>query len=421
MPSPLTLALKLGTRAYEKLHLEKNLNKFLGASVSVGLLGLYGYEKSKDAAQNFPEPILPSSRTKVPYRAPINPTAKTVLEPLHEEIKKTSEKSRESIDSKNIDLKSSLDQIQSINEKLKENASDSPFLQNQVSSKESIDSISLNLEAQTIIMGALYETLESNLSALVAVKMVEAQNAKVLTDYQKTIAEQSDLGQFFYEFIPTSEFWAKADAAYILRQQQLGWSVVEAWYPSRISAAREIALIDGMEGYYTNAQIRGEVETFRKAELSTEIRALIGQTALAQAKDQTETNAKAKEYYSAATESIRAKEVPEALTSLVAAVAPIAGWAESAKVREDYLSTPTAVKDLDGNTIAEDTAPMAVTIAKDAAMAREKTDTINFEVEDSDFPIFDTFPSIPFIGRESVFNKDISSPMSNPFNIKWLG
>lgn len=415
MPNPLSLALKIGTRTYEKLHLERDVNKLIAASLVTLLGGAYGYEKSKDDAENFPDPILPSSKPKQAYKAPINPSLGPVLNALKDETKKTVEKTRESIDWKMTDLKSSVDQITSINEKLKENASDSPLLQNQVALKDTMDSISMNMEAQTIILGALYESLENNLSSLVAVKTLEAQNAKVLTDYQKTIAAQSDMGQFFYEFISTSEYWAKADTAQVLYDARSHWETPDSLLPSRLYASDEIALIDSMEGYYTNSEIRSKVEAYRKERLSSDVRALIGQTAVAQAKDQADTNAKAKEYYATATESLKSKESTKPLEAIATAVAPIAEWAQKAKVRETYMTTPTIVRDLDGNAIKENIAPMELSVAKDASIAREKTDTINFEVDESDFPSFASLPIIPFVGREHIFNPNFSMPTNNPF------
>lgn len=418
MPNVMSLAVKLGTRAYEKLHLEKDVNRFvLGSGVLAGLTKFISYEISENAANDFPAPVLPASKPKQKYQEPINPVVKTVLEPLQEENKKSVERSRESYDWKFTDLQSTRDKLLEINTGLKDNASDSPFLQNQVAHKDSFDSIALNLEAQTILLSSLWESLENNLSALVAVKMVEAQNAKVNTDYQKTISAQADMGQFFYEFIPTSEYWAKADTAQILFDARNNWVTMDSNLPSRMYASDEIALIDSLEGYYTNAQIRSKVEDFRKERLGSDIRALIGQTAISQVKDQADTNAKAREYYASASQSLKSKEVPKALSELVTAVAPIAQWADKAKVREEFLSTPSVIKDLDGNTIAQ-TSPMELSATKDATIAREKTDTINFEVDESDFPLMDFLPVLPFVGREYVFNPDFSLPTANPFTHK---
>lgn len=418
MPNALSLALKLGSRAYEKLNLKNDYNKLaLGSLVGAGVAKFVGYELT-DNPDNFPAPVLPSSKPKQAYKEPLNPSVKTVLNPLQEEIKKTVQKTRESIDWKMSDLKTSVDQITSINEKLKENASDSSFLLNQVALKDTMDSISMNMEAQTIILGSLYESLENNLSSLVAIKMVESQNAKVLTDYQKTIAAQSDMGQFFYEFISTSEYWAKADTAQVLYDARSHWETPDSLLPSRLYASDEIALIDSMEGYYTNSEIRSKVEAYRKERLSADVRALIGQTAVAQAKDQADTNAKAKEYYATATESLKSKEASKPLEAIATAVAPIAEWAQKAKVRETYMTTPTIVRDLDGNAIKENIAPMELAVLKDASIAREKTDTINFEVDESDFPSFASLPIIPFVGRENIFNPNFSMPTNNPFTHK---
>jgi len=415
MAVPLPLVASLATRGYKFMMQGGKRDLFNAATVALGYASYLAYENVKDNSP-IPPPVLPSSKPIKPLKKSLNPPVTDVLNPVKDQVKKNTDLTNSNLSNMVTKLASSIDSIKQINEGLATNAADSPFLQNMVGSKDSLDSISLNLEAQTILMGSIWETLENNLSALVAVKMVEAQNSKVLTDYQNTMAEKMDMGNFFYQFIPTSEYWSKVDEAQILFDSYNGHTTPEEFLPSRYHAAPEIELIDKMNGYYTNAAIRSVVEEYRTSKVSAGVRALIGQTALAQEKSKSETETKAREYYTVATQSINAKEVSSAVNNLVDAVAPIAGWAESAKVREDYLSTPIAVKDLDGNVIAANTAPMAVTVAKDAAIAREKTDIINLEFDSVDMPdMLDVFPLLNFFGRESVYSPS-PLPSLNPFS-----
>lgn len=417
MAVPLTIARKTVASTLKKISENKSFQqKLLGFGLPI--VSYFAYEELTKEP-DFPDPILPSKKPQSPLKSLASPTVKT---PLDDVVKKVNENT--SLSNKNLDhvfsqIEGLTDTVRSSNQSFLDTVKDSPFMANQVLTKDTLDGIALNMEAQTIMLGALWESLEKNLSALVAVKMVEAQNHKVNLDKQSIIAEKVDSGNFFYDFIPTSEYWAKVDSAYILYQKRNGWAVNENLLPSIFNSYKEIELIDRLEGYYSNSVIRGEVEAFRKENVDSSIRALIGQTALASEKSKAETEFAAKEYYQAAKTQIVQNTIPEALTSLTSAVAPIAGWAEKAKLREEFLTTVIpAVKDLDGNTVMENITPLAVTLAKDAAIAREKTDTINFEVDETDFPSMDFLPVLPFVGRESIYDPAHQTPSSNPFEYK---
>lgn len=408
------------TSQLQKVWTAAQFNPWVRGLVLGGTAAYLGYEYlTKDNGDNFPAPVLPSSKPKQKYQEPINPPVKTPLEELADSMKKNVSIADKNFKNVQDNIKTLSENIHSVNTSLHDEVKDSPFLKNQVLSKDTLDAISTSLEKHNVIFSNFFDMVASYADAFLNVKYMEIQNAKVNTDYQKTISAQADMGQFFYEFIPTSEYWAKADTAQILFDARNNWVTMDSNLPSRMYASDEIALIDSLEGYYTNAQIRSKVEDFRKERLGSDIRALIGQTAISQVKDQADTNAKAREYYASASQSLKSKEVPKALSELVTAVAPIAQWADKAKVREEFLSTPSVIKDLDGNTIAQ-TSPMELSATKDATIAREKTDTINFEVDESDFPLMDFLPVLPFVGREYVFNPDFSLPTANPFTHKTL-
>lgn len=396
--------------------------KFQKGLLGVGapILGWLYYDK-KTNPPKFPDPVLPSKKKTDTYEAPANPSLQEPMNDLIEKMNQNTETSNKNFDTIFKDIESRRASFVTDNKAMLEANQNSPFLSQQILAKDTFDNINQNLEAQTIMLGLVWETLEKNLSALVAVKMMDAQNNKVNADYQKTMAANSDNGEFFYEFIPTAEFWSKADEAKVLYDSMHGYSTSPNYLPSRFHAGNELSLIDRMQGKNTKAEVRKAVEDYRQSNLASDVRALIGYTAIAQVKDQVETNSYAKQYYATATESLKANETAKAVNSLVTAVAPVSKWAEKAEVREAFLTTAVDAKDLDGNIVMKAVAPMTLTAIKDATIAREKTDTINFTVDESDFPSFDSFPVLPFVGREHIFNPEFSMPTNNPFTHKNIG
>lgn len=93
----------------------------------------------------------------------------------------------------------------------------------------------------------------------------------------------------------------------------------------------------------------------------------------------------------------------------------MASHADSAKVVSDHVQTVQDIKDLDGNLVAT-ASPMQMQSIKHASDARHKTDTNNQEYDEYDFNNpFDLIPTIPFIGRNSVFDLKKELPSTNVF------
>lgn len=93
----------------------------------------------------------------------------------------------------------------------------------------------------------------------------------------------------------------------------------------------------------------------------------------------------------------------------------MASHADSAKVVSSHLQTPQDIKDLDGNVVVT-ASPMQIEAIKHASDARHKTDTNNQEYDHDDFNNpFDLIPTLPFIGRNSVFDLKKELPSTNVF------
>lgn len=406
----------------QKLWTAAQFNPYARAVVGGVGLAYAGYEYyKKKQTPEFPVPVLPAKKKTVTYEAPINPVISDPLQKLTDDINKNTKISNENFKKVSASINTISEAFKVDNSALYDLAKNSPFLSNQIQHKDVLDSIALSLEKHNIIFSSFFDMFSAYADAFLNVKMMDAQNNKVNADYQKTMAANSDNGEFFYEFIPTAEFWSKADEAKVLYDSMHGYSTSPNYLPSRFHAGNELAIVDRMQGKNTKAEVRRAIEDFRQSNLSSEVRALIGYTAIAQVKDQAETNSFAKQYYATATESLKANETAKAVNSLVTAVAPVSKWAEKAEVREAFLTTAVDAKDLDGNIVMKAVAPMTLTAIKDATIAREKTDTINFTVDESDFPSFDSLPVLPFVGREHIFNPEFSMPTNNPFTHKNIG
>lgn len=412
-----TIAKKGVSTLVEKVLTNKSFQKGLFASSGL-LISYLGYEAAKPDGLDFPEPLknLPPSPDSVPTPdkslVSSNPTVKSPLEELISKMNDNTSTSNENFENIKRIIDDRNQNFVNTNQSLVDSLAHSPLLANQILTKDTLDNINQNLEAQTIMMGYLWETLEKNLSSIVHIKMIDAQNNKVLTDYQKQMAASSDYGdsEFFYAFIPTGEWWSNADKAAALNEfKKYGLELDEMFYPSVFHAVGETELIDRMEkNMNSKIDIRRAVEAYRREKVSSDIRSLMGVALVEGTKADTKT----------AIESLKATEKSaDNLGALADAVAPIAKWAELAKAKEVYLATPIAqVIDLDGNLVAENVSPLSVALAKDASIAREKTDIINTEYDESDFPSMpDKFPTVSFIPSSDIYNPNHEAPASNPF------
>lgn len=424
--------------------------------VTLGATAAYmGYEWLTKDESPFPEPLPPSSKPQKSDPVSQNPS---VVDPVKDLVSRSNENAKiinDNFKNVNKSIESIITNISNENSQLSSALSNSPLLQNQVRTKDALDSIALSLEKQNAVMTSLVEIVTAYADAFLNVKIVDAQNNKVNTDYQKTMAANSDYGdsEFFYAFKPTDVFWQEADAATQLDYyNRMGTYLEPMLLPSRFHASGEIDLIDSMDGTgASKSDIRRAVENYRKSNLSSEVRSLIGvalvvnaqndkaataeanaslldsanalksmATALAPVSDlarsQEVTNEVARTYYNTASHAISANEVAEQLSTIAQSFAPVAQWAQKAKVREEILITPRTITDLDGNTLAEGVTPLEMTMAKDATVAREKTDINNQEFDDDDFlnPL-DAFPTIPFIPQSGVYDPRYQEPTTNSF------
>lgn len=91
----------------------------------------------------------------------------------------------------------------------------------------------------------------------------------------------------------------------------------------------------------------------------------------------------------------------------------MAQYAESAKIRQDFLMNEQTFTDLEGNPITT-AHPEQIKAQAMANQTQFHSDTNNDSYDDMDFPLLDTLPIIPFVGVSDSFDKTIDLS-TNPF------
>lgn len=233
-----------------------------------------------------------------------------------------------------------------------------------------------------------------------------AQNSKDADERQN----KSD-NSFRQTYIPSGEFWAKADSATVKYNRIVGTSAAFDYLPSVTQLLSEVTMISSLVDAGENqSTIIKEIEAFRKNSLSSSVYALTmySDDVL---NSQAELNASMKKYYDNALES----KIPETTVTISNHLSDIAQWSRSAKSREDFLQSPKHFKDSDGDIIAS-ASPMEISADKDAQLYKNLDDKNTEKFDDNDFnsPV-DVMPIIPFIGREDSFNPQKQFPSSNVF------
>ena len=398
MAVPFIAAAGLATRIFRKLP-PVSFNDII-ATVMSGAIGSY-LEYEKSTKDPFADSTLPTSKPKT---KPIpNPTVKVPITAVTDVLKSNNAKTVQN----STDLKQSLASTGvSISEhvaNLVTSAEDSPLLINQVALVDALHSISMGIEAQAIVLSSIFETLDSNLSGLVALASINAQNFKVQGDYQKQSAINSDYGDadFFYSFIPTSQYWHDVDVAVAdYNMKEYGSLDFMFIIPSDSYAGAEMVMIESMQADYDKSEIRKAVEAYRIAHVDSNIRAHLGVTLIASQASSAENTKAQTDYYKASASAIpRSEALAQENINAVKAVASatleagasadtglgslgsvlethlasIAEYSVSAKVLTDYAQTEKTITDLHGVPLAV-VKPMELTTMKDGAVALEKAD-----------------------------------------------
>lgn len=243
----------------------------------------------------------------------------------------------------------------------------SPLLTNQVYMKDSIDKLIDAINANTLVSASVFGTLDANMSAIgSSLTSISATLIEVSDNYKKDISNTDDLPYInqddYYDMLAESGMSFEDRNDLIAQENMLYESLVNSGYEYD--------------------EIKAQIQNWRKytvpisGQLSVE-KELAGISKL----PRVDSNG--------SSVSVPSLELPN-----------VEKWAESQIGINDYLTTSSAIKDLDGNIIAN-MKPIEAQSAKNITEAKYRTDLNNFEMSDSDYDdMFDgDFPDI-----SSIFN-----------------
>lgn len=267
------------------------------------------------------------------------------------------------------------------NDALKLPFANAPLLANQIHLKQSVQDLVDAINSNTIVSATFLAPISANLKAISGTLIAISSTLLEISDnYSSELETADDL-----PYMDTESFYALLE--------KVGMPFVDAVGLKQ----QELTMIKGMTGS-TYSGIKAAVNQFRNALVPPEFLSRVG------------TNV-------SGITAPRSVDLAtgQPLNSAFPDMKPLNDWAASAKPLVDFKLSPQKFNDLDGNFVAE-ASPAELEAIKHASDARHKTDINNQEFEDDDFNNpFDLIPTIPFIGRESVFDTTSPAPTSNPF------
>lgn len=250
-------------------------------------------------------------------------------------------------------------------------SSSSPLLTNQVYMKDSIDKLVDAINTNSLISASVFGTLDGNLSAIgSSLTSISGTLIEISDNYSKELYNTDDLPyidqETYYKMLADSGlgFFEIND---LIEQENM-------LYNSLVS-----------QGYEYD-DIKAQIQNWRK--YTVPISAQLGvEKELSGVSRQPRVDGNGK----TASSSFPAIDLTK-----------LDEFAVSQKAVNDYLTTPSAIKDLDGNTIAS-VKPLEAQSIKNITDARYKTDVNNFEASEADYDdMFDG--SLPDIS--SIFTYD---------------
>lgn len=439
MPAPLALALPAIIEAVGDV----------GALAYASLLAYVGYEKVSSSV-SFGS--APSGKNPIPVVFPtVKKTAPVVgskpssalsnaLKPVVSAASDSVIRQKESSVSASAALDEFAKRVNEKNSSLSSTAGNSKFLQQQVESKSSLDQVAFAVNSQSVVLAMIYESLERNLSLMAAASVA---NAK-LNDLTSGQVDSSDDLPYvdsgsFYDLLSQSN--PDMDSYRLSQAKVLENEIVSGGVLRGVSYSDIKKDVDSFRSTYFFASelapVRSATAGISTSTISSSVPSV---TVSVPAQAAPVVNvasvapvvnvSPAVNVASAAPVVNVASAVPDITVNVPAQAAPVvnvdipdysdklermASAADSAKIVSEHAHTVRDIHDLDGNVIAS-VAPMVLSSIKEASIAREKTDVINLEFDDTDLPsIPDIFPLLQFSGRKDIYNPSFALSSTNPF------
>lgn len=256
----------------------------------------------------------------------------------------------------------------------------SPLLTNQVYMKDSIDKLIDAINANTLVSASVFGTLDANMSAIgSSLTSISATLIEVADNYKKEISNTDDLPYInqedYYNMLKEGgmTFTERND---LIRQEDMLYEALVA------------------QGYEYD-DIKTQIQNWRKYTVP-----ISGQLSVEKELAGISKPPRVNSDGVSSSASSPSLELPN-----------VEKWAESQLGINEYLTTPSDIKDLDGNIVAS-MKPIEAQSVKNITDARYKTDENNFELDDTDFDDMFTMPDI-----SSIFQFDKKSVRLQNYNL----
>lgn len=251
-------------------------------------------------------------------------------------------------------------------EALKQAFPNSPLIKNQIEIAQSSDAIVDAINANSIVSATVFGTLNANLSAISASLLaISGTLIEISDNYKEEIEKAEDLP------------YIDSDTFYDLLEKS-GMSHLQAYDLKN----QELAMVDQLsKGGHSYSEIKQAIQAFRNSVVPSDKLLKVGNSASGITSPSPVDSTTGQPISNIAFPDFK----------------PLFDWAKSAKVREDYLTTPSDIKDINGVAVASAIAPMAVSTAKDVALGKGEADenSIGSSVLESVDDLFDDMDLTP--------------------------
>ena len=258
-------------------------------------------------------------------------------------------------------------------------------------------------------IGDLSATIASSLYNHSVVGSASVMNQPVADNEPIVEALDKQTNSFRQTYVPSGEFWSRADSAQIKYDAMVGTSSSFTYLPSSTHLISEVTMISNMVDNEANqAEIIKAIESYRKGSLASGVYALTMYSDDLQ-NTQTALNESMKKYYDHALD----KKLDDVQISIADSLSRVADHADLAKEREKFMAKTGVFKDTDGDILFEGS-PNELKASLDAQLHKKTDDENTIKYDDDDFLPPLPPPFIPFSPRAGIYDPD-NKDDENPF------
>lgn len=360
----------------------------------------YTAPSKKGAPDITPEPTIPTKKTLAPTKASLKANLGTYAAALSSISTKAIEGNKKSTETAQKTAEANATAQKAASSELLTNAGTSPLLSNQVHMKDSIDRLIDAINTNTFVSATVFGTMDLNMSAIASsLGAISSTLIDISTNYDASLSNTGDVPYInqddYYKMLAQSGMSGEAinsaiqqENLYIQGLKNSGITdytdikkYVQDWRSKTVPLEYQAKVGDEVAGL-TNNGWHSEYTTQTKTNS-------VGETVL-------ETVPKSTSATSANVELSMPKTEAWAETALgvFTAMSPdlVARELHARTLKNEFVTTQTQIKDLDGNLVAN-IKPMEATAIKAATEARLRTDMNS--IDESDMDLDENFPDMP--------------------------